>query len=167
MEQKPVVILGSARKRSDTEKFVASIFGDDEYKLIDLLDLKINGYSYSHEYPSDDQYHLLVEELLTHQQIIFATPVYWYSMSALMKTFFDRFSDLITYKKVTGRKLKGKSTALIAVGAEERLAEGFEIPFSLTSSYFDMEFLGSIYHSVGRSDYNQSSVTQFRTKLGI
>ena len=162
-----MVILGSARKRSDTEKFVASIFGDDEYKLIDLLDLKINGYSYSHEYPSDDQYHLLVEELLTHQQIIFATPVYWYSMSALMKTFFDRFSDLMTYKKVTGRKLKGKSTALIAVGAEERLAEGFEIPFSCTSTYLDMGYRGSIYHCTKEDEKDELKAVGFLKKLGI
>ena len=167
MEQKPLVILGSARKGSDTEKFVAFILDNVAYKLIDLLDININGYTYSHEYPTDDQYQLLVEELLTHQLIIFATPVYWYSMSALMKTFFDRFSDLVTYKKVIGRKLKGKSSALIAVGAEQKLADGFEIPFSLTSSYLDMEYLGSIYHSVGSADYDKASVANFLKKLNV
>ncbi len=40
--------------------------------------------------------------------LIFATPVYWYSMSGIMKVFFDRITDLLTIKKDIGRKLKGK-----------------------------------------------------------
>ena len=59
MEQKTLVILGSARKLSDTGKFVELVLHHIEYKLIDLLDWKINGYTYSHQYSPDDQYHIL------------------------------------------------------------------------------------------------------------
>lgn len=165
MNSKPLVILGSARKGSDTLKFLELIFADLDHTLVDLLDYKISGYHYPHHYSEDDQYDQVVNELLQHELVVFATPVYWYSMSSLMKTFFDRFSDLVTYKKTIGRKLKGKSTALITVGAEEKLPEGFEIPFSCTSSYLDMEYLGSIYHCVGHEAYNKSSVAKFREKL--
>jgi len=165
MNTKPIVILGSARKESDTQKFLDLIFTDVDHALIDLLDYNISGYHYSHQYSEDDQYGEVVDELLRHELVVFATPVYWYSMSSLMKTFFDRFSDLVTYKKTIGRKLKGKYTALITVGAEAKLPEGFEIPFSCTSNYLDMEYLGSIYHRVGREAYNKSSVAKFREKL--
>jgi len=164
MRTKPLVIIGSARKESDTKKFVDFIFEGHDFIPIDLLDIKVNGYEYSHEYPPDDQYTAIVERLLEHEFIYFATPVYWYSMSSLMKTMFDRFSDLITYKKVIGRKLKGKSTFLIAVGAESILPEGFEVPFRCTSEYLDMQYQGCIYHSTAQ-DFPLDQVTQFRKWL--
>ena len=167
MKTTPLIILGSARKESDTRKFLDLIFADINHTLVDLLDYKISGYHYPHHYSEDDQYEKVIDELLNHELIVFASPVYWYSMSSLMKTFFDRFSDLVTYRKTIGRKLKGKSTALIAVGAEEKLPDGFEIPFSCTSNYLDMEYLGSIYHSIEAEAYNKSAVAKFREKLKI
>lgn len=67
--------------------------------------------------------------MLHDDKIIFATPVYWYSMSGLMKTFFDRLTDLVTIQKSVGRKLKGKETFLFAVGTDDLLPAGFTIPF--------------------------------------
>ncbi|MCP4458779.1 MAG: NAD(P)H-dependent oxidoreductase [Cytophagales bacterium] len=37
-----------------------------------------------------------------------ATPVYWYSMSGIMKVFLDRIYDVLTIEKELGRKLHGK-----------------------------------------------------------
>ncbi len=68
-------------------------------------------------------------------------------MSGLMKTFFHRFTDLVTTKKHLGRRLKGKSTLLLAVGADQELPNGFEIPFKLTSDYLNMSYQGCIYYS--------------------
>jgi multimeric flavodoxin WrbA len=167
MTTTPLIILGSVRKESDTKRFVDLIFNGLNFTLIDLLDLKIFNYDYEHHYPADDQYDMVVQEILKHQLVIFATPVYWYSMSALMKTLFDRFSDLVTYKKTTGRNLKGKSTALIAVGAEKKLPEGFEIPFNCTSSYLDMNFLGTIYYCTEDDKPVDHSIKNFRSLLNV
>jgi len=167
MTSKPLIILGSVRKESDTKEFVDSLFSEISHTVIDLLDVKIYDYDYGHHYPADDRYDNVIEELLNHQQIIFATPVYWYSMSALMKTFFDRFSDLVTYKKAIGRKFKGKATALVAVGAEQKLPEGFEIPFSCTSTYLDMGYRGSIYHCTKEDEIDEQKAVGFLKKLGI
>ncbi len=164
MRSKSLVIIGSARKESDTRKFVNFIFDGMNPTYIDLLDLTINGYDYAHQYPGRDQYSYIVEQFLVHETIYFATPVYWYSMSSLMKTLFDRFSDLVTYQKLTGRKLKGKSTFLIAVGAESILPEGFEIPFKCTSEYLDMDYLGCIYHCTGK-EFPVAEVKELRGRL--
>ena len=145
MNTKPLVILGSARKNSETKKFLNQVLASVDYTLIDLTDLHLSPYSYRGVYPPEDQFVRIVDELLVHHTIIFATPVYWYAMSGLMKTFFDRFTDLVTIKKQQGRKLKGKSTLLLAVGTDEQLPEGFEIPFLHTSRYLGMNYLGSIY----------------------
>jgi len=112
IQNTPVILLASARKNSDTEKYVDIIFRDIEHTKIDLLDYVISPYDYSHNYSSGDNFIEITEQLLQYDKIIFATPVYWYSMSGLMKTFFDRFTDLVTIQKQTGRKLAGKETSL-------------------------------------------------------
>jgi NAD(P)H-dependent FMN reductase len=141
----PLVILGSARENSDTRKFMNLMFDSCEYKMFDLLENPVSPYDYSGSYPTDDAFPQLKQLLLEHQSLVFATPVYWYSMSGLMKTFFDRLTDLITIDKPAGRKLKGKRTFLLAVGSDPKMSDGFEVPFRETSAYLGMHFQGSWY----------------------
>ena len=85
--------------------------------------------------------------MIAADHIIFASPVYWYAMSGHMKVFFDRFTDLLGTFKVKGKALEGKTTELFSTGSSPSLPEGFEIPFKLTSEYFNMSFRGSNYIS--------------------
>jgi multimeric flavodoxin WrbA len=66
-------------------------------------------------------------------------------MSGVLKTFFDRFSDLISTSIPVGRSLKGKATYLFCTGSDDVLPQGFEIPLKKTSDYFEMNFKGSFY----------------------
>lgn len=152
MESKPLLLLGSARKNGDTYKLVTSLFAKESANLLDLLDFKIYPYSYSGNYPADDQFLEVLQQLLQHTTLIFATPVYWYAMSGGMKIFFDRLTDGVTINKAMGRNMKGKATFLLAVGSEEMLPVGFEAPFSLTSDYFDMHYKGCYYCSTKNLD---------------
>ena len=145
MQIKPLILLASARKESDTLKLVESIFRENEAELIDLLDYKIYPYNYEEQYPNDDQFISLFDTILKHHKIIFATPVYWYSMSGPMKIFFDRLTDITGSGKEIGKQLKGKEIFLLAVGTDPLIPEGFEIPFQLTSKYFDMNFISTYY----------------------
>ena len=79
--------------------------------------------------------------------IVFATPVYWYSMSAIMKVFFDRFSDLIKIEKETGRKFRGKSMFVISNSYDEQLDYDFCMPFRLTANYLGINYLGDKHFS--------------------
>jgi multimeric flavodoxin WrbA len=146
--KEPFLIIGSSRKQSDTKSFVNELFRNTEHKQVDLLDFAIAPYSYDGIYPPDD-FNALAEEILQHDILIFATPVYWYAMSAVMKQFFDRLTDLVTIRKATGRLLKGKTIFLIVVGDNAEIPEGFEIPFKNTAEYLDMKYGGSIYFSTG------------------
>jgi len=168
MTEKPLVILASARKQGFTKNFLNTIFANKDYDLVDLLDFHISPYSYANNYPSTDEFLKIIEELIRHKVIVFATPVYWYAMSGIMKTFFDRFTDVVTTKKHLGRLLKGKSTFLLAVGAEEELPNGFEIPFKLTSDYLQMKYQGCIYYSTKfpiTQDRLQTITQQFKSKV--
>lgn len=83
--------------------------------------------------------------MIEHYAIVFATPVYWYAMSGLMKVLFDRFTDLVTVRKDLGRQLKDRRVFLIACGADPDLPEGFEVPFRRTADYLAMKYCGSFY----------------------
>lgn len=145
MDNKPIVILGSARPDSNTKKLLAHLFPADSVKVLDLLDFKVYPDCYSGQYPADDQFLQLIAAMLQHTRLIFATPVYWYAMSGILKTFFDRLTDPVTVQKKTGRQMAGKEIFLIAVGSEEELPPGFETPFQSTSAYFGMKYSACYY----------------------
>jgi len=137
---KILAVLGSARRQSDTEKLLHILLNDVVYTRLDLLHYNIAPYAYNGSYPENDNFSDVVTALLQHDTIIWATPVYWYAMSGLLKTCFDRLTDLVTFRKALGRKLKGKNTFLVAVGADAELPEGFIIPFKSTAAYLNMHF---------------------------
>ena len=146
MDNSTIIILASNRKEGNTKKFVVDTYGTLTATLTDLLDYTITPYSYDGIYPHNDNFQHIINQVLEHDVIVLATPVYWFSMSGLMKTFFDRLTDLIKIDKETGRKLKGKIVKLLVTGSEERLPVGFEVPFRETADYFDMIYEGCRYH---------------------
>jgi len=78
--------------------------------------------------------------------IVFASPVYWYSMSAQMKTFFDRLTDLTGGDlKPVGKSLAGKPVFTIATGGSPSAPDSFVRPFADTAGYFNMRWGGLLY----------------------
>jgi multimeric flavodoxin WrbA len=140
-----LVILGSAREDSNTLKAVKEFCPFDSYEILDLKSVKLNPYNYNHSLNNQDDFQKIIEKMNQADHIIFATPVYWYSMSGLMKTLFDRFTELLSTYKQVGKSLKGKKTYLISVGSDQELPDGFEVPFKLTSEYFGMNYQRSFY----------------------
>lgn len=167
-KEQPLLILGSNRKQSDTLAFAKKALAGHDYKSADLLDYSIAPYHYEHTYPGQDTFMQLVKLLLEHEVIVLATPVYWYSMSGLMKTFFDRLTDLIKVQKPLGRQLKGKKIFVLAAGNNPALPPGFLVPFELTCQYLDMHFEGSLYQSTESTEptaYSEKETEDFRRKL--
>lgn len=87
LTEKPLVILASARKQGYTKDFLNKVFANKDYELVDLLDFSISPYSYVSNYPGTDEFFKIIDELIKHKVIVFATPVYWYAMSGIMKIF--------------------------------------------------------------------------------
>jgi len=86
--------------------------------------------------------------------IIFATPVYWYSMSGVMKIFIDRLTDLITIEKQIGNQLRNKYMAVITISSGGNLAEQFWIPFKETAKYLGMKYAGNM-HTISNENYDK------------
>ena len=139
-----LVLLGSARGGSHTAALVDSVFGDRPVTRIDLRDVAIHHYEYDR--PMDrDGFANVARAMTGHRLIVFATPVYWYSMSGRMKVLIDRFTDLVTVRKDIGRQLHGRHIAVLACGSEPALPEGFEVPFRETAAYLNMAYRGTFY----------------------
>lgn len=145
-----LVIHGSHRYESDTRKFIEFTFARTPFTFLDLNDYSVEEYNYDGVYSGADEFKDVMEIALSHRIIVFATPVYWYAMSGKMKDLFDRFTDLLTIDKPTGKKLQGKKVALLAVGNDLELPEGFIVPFRDTANYLSMKYIGDVYFSSAR-----------------
>ena len=109
-----------------------------------LSDLNIRDYEYGRQ-PDDDDFLTLANAIAEADTILLVTPVYWYTMSGVMKRFMDRLTDLTTVMKPLGRKLAGRSIFVAACGSDSRLPMGYEVPFRNTAAYLNMNY-GGIYY---------------------
>jgi multimeric flavodoxin WrbA len=84
---KNIVILGSSRIDGNTRNVVDKLKNHLDFDLIDLSNYNISYYDYEHKNQNDDFLMLVRNIINNYDTFIFATPVYWYSMSGIMKVF--------------------------------------------------------------------------------
>ena len=152
-EPAPVLgLIGSSRRRGNTSVLAEAVFARLRAKgrLIDLNALSIAPYDYDHRHHRDD-FLPVAREMSRARAIVFASPVYWYAMSAQMKILFDRLSDLTETHKPLGRALAGKTAFALATSSGDGLPPDFERPFSETARYFDMRW-GGLLHAYFDAD---------------
>lgn len=165
---KPLVILGSARADGETRRAINIAFAPDAIDLAILPNAVIGGYDYDHR-NARDGFGAIAEAMGGAAGIVFATPVYWYAMSAPLKIFFDRLTDLTENLKTHGKSLAGKPVWVIATGTEPVLPDGFEVPFARTAEYFDMRYRGVFYlhtgEEAGMRDADEAALERFGAKV--
>jgi len=140
---KSIVVLGSSRSNGNTRKALDTIVDTTNIKIVDLNTLTIKPFDYEYKNQSDD-FIPLIEDVLSYEKIILATPVYWYTMSATMKAFVDRLSDLLEIRKDLGRRLRGKQMFIIAT-YRTSIPRGFEDTFQQTCEYLGIKYLGTSF----------------------
>lgn len=140
-----LIILGSSRSHGDTRQLVDYILEKTNWEFIDLRVLDVATYDYEYKSEADDFQKVVVPKLLAADLIIYASPVYWYTMSAVMKKLFDRFSDLVRIHKPQGRQLRGKSTATISCSSDDELVKGFYMPYRESANYLGMNYIGELH----------------------
>ncbi len=141
-----LAILGSSRADGETARLLDAVLSHlPDTETADLNALQIGPYSYEHA-NADDDFLPLARAMLKAKAIVLASPVYWYAMSAQMKLFFDRLTDLTDapYKTI-GKQLVGKTLFTIATGSNPQPPECFLPPFEDTAGYFNMQWGGMLY----------------------
>ena len=109
-----------------------------------IQDRQIGYFNYENQNRSDD-FLPLIKELLSYDIRVLITPVYWYTMSAQMKTFLDRFSDLLKWEKDLANAMKKVSWFVISCGSDDAEVPGFFTPFRLSAEYLDINYLGDLH----------------------
>ncbi len=148
-QKNPIIIFGSSRGDGNTLQAVRAIIKDETIPFVNLSDLQISYYDYEYTNKHDD-FIPLMERIVGHNPIILATPVYWHSMSAIMKTFIDRWCDLTAIRKDLGKGLANKDLYVITSYAGSKPA-GFEYAFIETTDYMDMHYKGCFYYYSGKN----------------
>ena len=137
-------IVGTSRRDGNTAMLADAVFRRlPSSRLANLADFSVAPYDYDHRHGADD-FIPLARLMAEAKTIVFATPVYWYAMSAQMKAFVDRLSDLTETHKPLGRALAARTVFVIATSTYGMPAY-FERPFAQTADYFDMRW-GGVLH---------------------
>ena len=147
-----VVIIGSSRINGNTTRIASVVANQYNLDVVNLSDYNFSYYDYESKNRDDDFFELIKGILEKYDTLIFATPVYWYSMSGIMKVFFDRFSDLIRIEKETGRKLRGKNMAVITNSHDSEIDFDFYIPFKKAADYLGMNYLGQKHFNADKPE---------------
>jgi len=156
---KKVLIVGSSRNDGDTAYLTNVLVKLSKWDVIDINNYNFSYFDYKHKNRDDDYLTLMSEIINKYDTLIFVTPVYWYSMSGIMKVFFDRITDLLTIEKELGRRLREKKMAVISCSTGENLGENFWLPFLETAKYLGMEYIGNVHTITGEN--NSQKIVDF------
>jgi len=141
-----VAIFASANSNGNTRKLMDWISHELNIKVIDLTEKNISPYDYEHKNINDD-FMVVMNEILEYEKIIFATPIYWYSVSAQMKAFIDRTTDFLQLEefKHVGRKLRNKTSYVVCTSASEEADSDFLSVFKKTFDYLGVNYKGHVH----------------------
>lgn len=92
----------SPNKNGNTYRIGEKILENIEHNVIQMVDFKI--YQYGQIY-DDDQIKEVFNEIQKSDTIVIGTPVYWYTVGGILKTFIDRLYLLPEAKILNGKKL--------------------------------------------------------------
>jgi NAD(P)H-dependent FMN reductase len=138
-----LALLSSSRRHGNTGQLIDHIGRELGIEVIDLGALRLSAYDYEHRNRGDD-FEPLMMRVLAHQQLILATPVYWYAVSAAMKVFLDRICDLLEIPELlpAGRGLRGMNAYVVCTSVCDEPAAQFMGAWQETFSYLGMRFHG-------------------------
>jgi multimeric flavodoxin WrbA len=141
-----IALFASSRRHGNTGRLIDRLSADLPIEVIDLADRNLSAYDYEHR-NRGDEFEALIGRVLEFDQVIFASPVYWYAVSPPMKVFIDRLSDLLDLEELReqGRRLRGKTAFVACTSVCEEAAPSFVGALCDTFSYLGMRFGGLLH----------------------
>ena len=162
-------VLGSARSEGHTARALRRLVDGLPCVTLDLLKTPVAPFSYGGAYPPDP-FPGALERMASSPVTIFATPVYWFSYSAVMKGFIDRFTD---HYPGGGRgprpapgSLQGRDFVLMATGTAADLEPALNLAFSQFCDCVGARCIALLYAREGGPFTDEASVALVREKMG-
>jgi multimeric flavodoxin WrbA len=143
---KVITLFSSARRNGNTGALIDTVAKLSKMTIVNLDELNIAPFDYEHKNKEDD-FLPLIEKVLMHQYVIFASPVYWYAVTPKMKAFIDRISDLLLFPELleTGRQLRGKTAYIVSTSESKELSPIFSETFETTFTYLGIKYGGALH----------------------
>ncbi len=166
--KKGIIIQASSKSKGNTFKVVSYLQEITGFDYVDLNTKNINHFSYDFKHKNDDFSEIFKNIVKNYDIIIFATPIYWYTMSGILKVFLDRISDFLFHEKQYGKLLNGKQVAVISCGSSKEIFEAFTMPFIETSKYLKMNYLGHLHTWLSEekiSETMKDKINKFAEKI--
>ncbi|MGW7440004.1 flavodoxin family protein [Streptomyces sp. NPDC054849] len=146
-------VLGSSRADGNTETLARAaaeqLPADVPRRWVDLARLPLpdfqDGRHETGAWPVDENEELLRQATLEATDIVLASPLYWYSLSAHTKRYLDYWSGWLTVpgsdfkEQMAGRRLWGVT---VMAERDEAVAEGLVTSLHHTAAYLRMGFGG-------------------------
>lgn len=162
-----LILFSSANQTGNTAKTINKIKADHRCEIVDINSLNITPYRYDNQYPDDDFYCLL-DKIDCADNIVFASPVYWYSVTAPMKNLIDRMTEIGESNKLKERTnmLISKRGFVVSSSGNRRICPVFRAFFSEFFDYNKIEYVATL-HASNRNGYQISSkeIEQFNCAL--
>jgi NAD(P)H-dependent FMN reductase len=138
-----IALFASSRRHGNTGRLIDQVAEELRIEVVDLGALRLSAFDYGHR-NRDDDFEPLIARVLDFDQLIFASPVYWYSVSPPMKVFLDRLSDLLDIEELLpqGRRLRGKTAFVACTSIVDEVAPPFIGAFRDTFEYLGMRYGG-------------------------
>jgi multimeric flavodoxin WrbA len=153
---KTLVLYGSSRRGGNSETLANHLTqGLDctriylaEQRVTPIVDQRHDPAGFA---PVADDQDAIVRQMLAHDLIVFATPLYWYGMSGQMKLFVDRWSQSLRDPAVDFKGgMAGKKAAVVIAGGSDARIKGLPLvqQFQYIFDFMSMQFAGYV---IGRS----------------
>jgi multimeric flavodoxin WrbA len=141
-----IALFSSSRRLGNTGQLMDRIAMELNIEVVNLNGLRVSSYDYDH-LNRHDEFEPLMKRVLGYDQIIFATPIYWYAVSPAMKVFLDRLSDLLELPDLLsdGRRLRGKNAYVVCTSICDDPSVEFMGAFRETFNYLGMHFGGVVH----------------------
>ncbi|QAS51425.1 flavodoxin family protein [Halobacillus litoralis] len=150
---KITVLYGSTRADGNTELLTEYALQGisakrvvlKDYYIKEIVDQRHEAQGFSEV---KDDYNTIIDAMLAADVLIFATPIYWYGMSSVMKTFIDRWSQTVRDEKYPNFKvlMSKKKAYMIAVGGDNPTKKGLPLiqQFKYICEFIGLNFQGFV-----------------------
>lgn len=154
MSKKIVVITGSPRKTGNsfamTESFIKA--AEEKGHTVTRFDAATKSLGGCHACETcfktgkacsfDDDFNTIAPAILEADAVVFATPVYWYSIPSQIKCVIDKMFSFC----VAGKDIAGKECALITCCEEDDMSvmDGVRVPIERSAALMKWKMVGEV-----------------------
>lgn len=142
---KILVLYGSSREEGNTEILTERALDGLEATRVYLRHMHIEPIVDQRHAPEgfsmvNDDHDRIIQQMVDHDIVVFATPLYWYGMSGPMKDFVDRWSQSLRDERFDFKnRMQSKLAYVVITGGSDARLKGLPL---IQQFYHIFEFVG-------------------------